>query len=644
MTAIAYRPEIDGLRSFAILPVMFFHAGLPLFSGGYLGVDVFFVISGYLITAIIIKDLDQGRFSILKFYERRARRILPALFTVLLFTTVVAWLWMTLPQWDDYAESLVAVSLFASNILFWRQTGYFDQSAELKPLLHTWTLSVEEQFYIIFPVLLILIWRYRANAALWFLLAIGLTSLAFSEYASRALPMTNFYLLPSRAWELMAGSLCAVFMKSSANRLEAIGPRLGGMLGLVGLALVVASNLVFTPETRSPALITLFPIGGTALIILFARGETFAARLLSWKPFVAIGLISYSAYLWHQPLLAFYRIKYFHHDPLVIAALMVLALLLAWLTYVVIEKPARFTLLKNRSNKLILFIAAAALAATAGVGLAGRFTSWPALPTVAGLSDRGDPEDTFGWYFRNDKADQDGGLLLYGDSHARHYVGALDGYAKDQDVPFEYIGEYACMALPGVTSLFQGRVRPDCTKQLNRLRTNLAEKSSVLVIAQFWDIYVADDQGQQIGTDGSANDPKAASAILTGLDSLFEILPDNQPVVLIGSAAGTLDASEQMKEGYFRCLQYIDGDCPSAYPARQSRYRAFNARLAQLADKYDNVRFVDPFAALCDAQQCRIVENGKIIYVDEGHLTRDGSEKVIRAFAPTFAEAIAELP
>ena len=204
-----YRGEIDGLRALAVVPVMLFHAGFELFGGGFVGVDVFFVISGYLITTILIEDIENKRFSIINFYERRARRILPALFFVIFACIPFAWMWMDLSQMRDFSQSLVALSLFASNILFWTESGYFAGAAEEKPLLHTWSLAVEEQYYLLFPIFLILAWRFGKNRVFWIIVFMSALSLLLSEWGWRNDAIANFYLAPTRAWELFAGSIAA---------------------------------------------------------------------------------------------------------------------------------------------------------------------------------------------------------------------------------------------------------------------------------------------------------------------------------------------------------------------------------------------------------------------------------------------------
>ena len=209
---MTYRKEIDGLRSLAVLPVIFYHAGFSFFSGGFIGVDVFFVISGYLITSLILKEKKEETFSLLNFYERRARRILPALFFVMICCIPFAWIWTLPAEFKDFAQSILATSLFSSNIFFWQGTDYFGGgNVDLKILLHTWSLAVEEQYYLIFPVFIMLTWRLGLKFLVYFFLTFTVLSLGLSHYGSSHFPVANFYLLPSRAWELLLGVLAALY-------------------------------------------------------------------------------------------------------------------------------------------------------------------------------------------------------------------------------------------------------------------------------------------------------------------------------------------------------------------------------------------------------------------------------------------------
>lgn len=340
-----HREEIDGLRALAVVPVMLFHAGFDRFAGGFVGVDVFFVISGYLITSIIMGEQAKGKFSLLTFYERRARRILPALFLVMLCCLPFAHLWMMPEQKLAFARSLVAVTGFVSNFLFWRESGYFGAAAEEKPLLHTWSLAVEEQYYLVFPLIIMLLWPLGRRWIVGLLIAAALVSLTIAEWASTYHPEANFFLAPSRFWELLAGGFCALYLQ---NRPAPLGDgarhdaNIRQALAMIGLGMIFYAILVFDSATPFPSLWALLPVGGTALVVLFATHETWAGKLLSWRGFVGVGLISYSAYLWHQPLFAFARLRSVVAPTEVIyLGLGLLALALAYISWRYIEKPFR---------------------------------------------------------------------------------------------------------------------------------------------------------------------------------------------------------------------------------------------------------------------------------------------------------------
>jgi len=332
---LKYRPEIDGLRALAVVPVILFHAGFELFSGGFVGVDVFFVISGYLITTILIEDIENNRFSIVNFYERRARRILPALFFVMFACIPFAWMWMLPGQLRDFSQSLMAVGLFSSNILFWLESGYFEPAAEAKPLLHTWSLAVEEQYYVLFPIFLFFAWRFGKNRVFFIIVILAAISLGLSEWGWRNQAAANFYLAPTRAWELFAGSLAAFVVLKR-------GVQSNNTLSLIGLAAILFAILAYDESTPFPSLYALVPVAGVALLVLFAGAETLAAKLLSTRFFVALGLISYSAYLWHQPLFAFARMRLSENPSSEFMLLLsILSIVLAIFSWRYIEKPFR---------------------------------------------------------------------------------------------------------------------------------------------------------------------------------------------------------------------------------------------------------------------------------------------------------------
>jgi peptidoglycan/LPS O-acetylase OafA/YrhL len=340
MAYMDYRREIDGLRALAVLPVILFHAGFQTFSGGFVGVDIFFVISGYLITSIILAEMEAGTFTLANFYERRARRILPALFFVMLVCLPFAWFLLLPSEMKDFSKSLIAVSAFASNILFWRTSAYFDTAAELKPLLHTWSLAVEEQYYVLFPLFLMLFWKLGKRGILLTLGLVFISSFALAQWAAYAKPAAAFFLLPTRSWEFIVGAFAAFYI-SQANR-KNFPRNLSELSSWLGVALIFFSVFTYTKATPFPGVYALVPTLGTVLIILFATQQTSVGKILGNKAFVGIGLISYSAYLWHQPLLSFARHKgVTSYDKEVLFLLITAIIVLAYLSWKFIEAPFR---------------------------------------------------------------------------------------------------------------------------------------------------------------------------------------------------------------------------------------------------------------------------------------------------------------
>lgn len=361
-----YRAEIDGLRALAVAPVILFHAGFELFSGGFVGVDVFFVISGYLITMVLIEDIEKKQFSIVYFYERRVRRILPALYMVMAFSIFVAWILLSDAALNKFGNGLLGVTLFVSNIIFWRQEeGYFDEAAELNPLLHTWSLSVEEQYYLLFPLFLVIAWRFGKTRVFWMIIGMLILSLLLSEWGWRNRATANFYLAPTRAWELFVGSIAAFVVQRN-------GVRKNNTLALLGLAAIIFSIFAYDKSTPFPSVYALVPILGVVLLILFAHKNTIVCKLLSKRAIVGIGLISYSAYLWHQPLFAFTRIytKELSLSLELSLVLILTTLVLSYFSWKFIETPFRSR--ATVSLRLLVLTASTALVLMVLAGLASK--------------------------------------------------------------------------------------------------------------------------------------------------------------------------------------------------------------------------------------------------------------------------------
>ena len=377
-----YRPDIDGLRAVAVLAVVIYHAFPEFDPAGFIGVDIFFVISGYLISSIILDRLEVGRFSFLDFYAHRARRIFPALFAVLA-TCLVAGSLLLLPrEFRELGTHVAAASLFFSNFLLWHETGYFDAAAEAKPLLHLWSLGIEEQFYLLWPLLLALAWRAKkAMPLLTCLLAVA--SFAYCFYATFNTPAAAFYSPAARWWELMAGGLLAQIVAKRAL----LPARWATVASVVGAALLVATLLLLDPSQPFPGAWSLAPVLAACLLLFAGHDAWFNKVVLSNRLLVGIGLISYPLYLWHWPLLSFARIL--HSAPLSASttlAILAASVALAWLTYLLVERPIRFGPHAKQRTKMIApaLFALLAVAGAAGVSVraADGFGSRPVIGQV----------------------------------------------------------------------------------------------------------------------------------------------------------------------------------------------------------------------------------------------------------------------
>ena len=348
-----YRPEIDGLRAIAILPVIFYHAGFHLFSGGYVGVDIFFVISGYLISSIILSEIETGKFSLLNFYQRRARRILPALFCVILISIPFAWFILLPADLELFGNSAFSALTFWSNYIFYFEIDYFETSSKLKPLLHTWSLSIEEQFYIIYPLLLIFFFKFGKKTFITFLIVSGIFSLILSQWAGNLKftypyfekellffnqsSLTNFFLPIGRIWELIIGILIAFYIKKNGQP-----NKFNEALTLIGLLLIIYSVFTFTPETNYPSFNTLIPTIGTGLLILYMNSKTVTYKIFSQKSLVFIGLISYSAYLYHYPIFTFIEYSNNLNANLILKIILIFfTFFISYISWKYIEKPFR---------------------------------------------------------------------------------------------------------------------------------------------------------------------------------------------------------------------------------------------------------------------------------------------------------------
>ncbi len=425
-----YRAEIDGLRALAVIPVILFHAGFEQLSGGFVGVDVFFVISGYLITTILIEDIEKKKFSIIKFYQRRARRILPAL-SLVCFTTLPFSFYLLDPEsFTDYGKSLTSVSLFLSNVYFALTGGYFAEYVTAKPLLHTWSLSVEEQFYIAFPLVLLFWSRFPQIKLKLIIASLSIASFICAIILIEIHPRIAFFSLPTRAWELGVGALLATTQISWQNRSSLHG----NLFGLFGSGMLVASYFIIDADNRIPSIGVILPVLGTALIIL-APSSSVSSRLLASRPLVFVGLISYSLYLWHQPVLSFGHLISDSVSVTVLLLLMIIAL--SFLTWKYIETPFRNKKFLQDPYTLPLSIFTLTLIGFIGFfvssnhGFSERFPYYTNYKLKHAWGAENNADESCIKRYGNDKyclltnPNSDVTDILIGDSHANHFYYGL---------------------------------------------------------------------------------------------------------------------------------------------------------------------------------------------------------------------------
>jgi peptidoglycan/LPS O-acetylase OafA/YrhL len=645
MNKNSYRVDIDGLRMIAVLPVVFNHAGLPGFPGGFIGVDIFFVISGYLITRILTREIEEQRFSILSFYERRARRILPALFVVLAVCLAVGW-WLLSPyRYEALGKSIIATLVFASNIWFWFSAGdYFGPNVEIEPLLHTWSLAVEEQFYLFFPLLLLAISSLKRTNWIVIVWAIVALSFGLSIWMTQAAPTTNFYLIPSRVWELGAGSLLALgaFATSRHQIVHEIA-------GWTGILLIGASIFLITAQTPFPGLAALPPVLGATLVIYSGTDHTVSAkRFLSWRPFVWIGLISYSLYLWHWPILVAARnLNHSAELPMPTAIICILlAIGLAWLSWRYVERPFRTTTGPSSISRPWIFSMSAV-----GIVALGLFSSFVILKN--GII-RQVPQDSLAVYRRAIERDPlDIGCMnaptpcligapsvapsvfIWGDSHASATLPGFDDWLRTVGASALTFTKSAC---PPLLDVWRVDVGPNhnCDGHNADALATITETPTIDTVILFarWSLATEGTRAErepgnpailalsgETSTDVSGN----AELVYLGLNRAVEALRLREINVII--IRGTPEIGTNVPN----MVLGQDNESQNTVLPTRTDVDQRNERADQIIDEIAERRDVlvlSPRDLLC-AETCLIQIEGKPLYRDDDHLSAFGARWLI---------------
>jgi peptidoglycan/LPS O-acetylase OafA/YrhL len=614
---LKYRRDIDGLRAIAVISVVLFHLGSSVASGGYAGVDIFFVISGYLITGAIHRDIVDRNFTITGFYERRIRRIFPALLATMAFTYVAALVIFMPDELRDLGGSMLATAAFCSNILFWMQADYFAGPVEFKPLLHTWSLAVEEQFYIVVPALMVLIHRRAPRHVAGVLAALTILSFAASCAYVWIDPSGNYYLPYTRAWELLFGSLVALGVLPRIR-----DGRLSEAVAMGGLAMMVAPLFLLTSESVFPAWNAVPTCLGAALLISTggAGGEaTLANRMLGTAPLVRIGLISYSFYLVHWPIIVFVK-YYLMREPTAVetAAMAAAMLLAAWLSWRFVEQPFR-----NRRRFSRRAILAGGLALSGAVGALGLATfaldgfpqRFGARATLA-VRDTAQQHQQARCFLRNGWQEWQGEncfltrgpgpvILLWGDSHANHFAPVLKEQAGKYQSNILFYGSAGC---PPILDVDIAK-RPDCRAN-NSHALEIIRQYGVtrVVLSSYWQ-RIFDDNGLR---------PEQFEASVRRLQAMgvdVRVIGDNPDFPFANPAyLGVRLAGRE------------DADAPFYTGVRNDF--GFNAKLARALPPG---HFFDPMPLLCRGHECLAYEKGKLLMSDNAHLSRYGAAKLLAA-------------
>ena len=639
MAYMDYRREIDGLRALAVLPVILFHAGFQTFSGGFVGVDIFFVISGYLITSIILAEMEAGTFTLANFYERRARRILPALFVVMAACLPLAWLLLPPIDMKGFSQSLVAVSVFVSNILFWQTSGYFDTSNELKPLLHTWSLAVEEQYYLLFPIFLILTWRLGKRWVLVLLIVIAISSLVLAQWASIAKPAPNFYLLPTRVWELLVGAFLAFYFSYQFKRQPT--QLIAEFGGFVGLLLIVYSVFAFDSSTPFPSFYTLVPTVGAALIILLSSSSTLVGKLIGNRLLVGVGLISYSAYLWHQPLLAFartYTLNQINDSQKL--WLFTIIILLSFITYKFIETPFRERTRYKRKLILLFSLSGSISFVVFGVygvfsnGFDSRFSDEIIKYSLA-ANDWAHPgrlvkTSTKGFYVFNE--DEPISLLFFGDSHAEQFAPLAEQFAE-KSINVGFLTGGGCPPIPNIHS----KSHFHCNDLFKRFEQIIDSQKSIdtIVIAGCFNCYFPARTNLNANSDNehfylesgkkyATNTEEGRKLSLESLAGFLKKLPIKIKVIVIGDNPSSEYFNHQVIIQHN--LRRESSFFKTKFPAFQSKEILLPSWQLTLNNELHNevgviTKFINLISIMCPENRCEALDkNGNPIYKDDSHI------------------------
>ncbi|GLR72894.1 acyltransferase family protein [Agaribacter marinus] len=614
---IKYRPDIDGLRAIAVSSVLLFHFGFYSLSGGYAGVDIFFVISGYLITSITLKDLDGGNFNFAHFYEKRMRRLFPALFGMIIASFIFAYLLFMPDEFKEFGQSAIATSIYLSNFFFWLKSDYFSGPSELKPLLHTWSLAVEEQYYFIFPILLAFLHQNLKKHIAKILVFLILISFIAGTLVLKSSPSAAFYVSPLRFWELLAGSSLAVALNNNKLNFK----KLSNTMSYIGASLIAFAIWYLDKTSSFPGYLALLPVIGTLLLIAAGPNDSYISRMLSSPLFVYLGKISYSLYLWHWPVVVFYGywiIRPFTNlDKMV---LICITLGLSLLSYYALEKPFR----KRSKNSSIATPLIYTIVFSAFFIFLGGYISikqgMPERIKVDISSVEVYSEDSSSWKNCFLKTNQtfsewqpdsciiesitsNSNAVLWGDSHANHLV---SGFKSAKDLPFD-LQVFANAGCPPTLNI-EILARPNCKKNNNDFFDYLSKNDiDTVILASNWHYA----------------ETKNSYDLHDILDTLKALEKENFQVVLINQLPIYTLGSPK-----FLASRLIGKKIPNnKFDMTPSQGLDTVTKFINIVGNDNTVSIINVHSAFCkNERRCTIYENGHMMVADQAHLSKKGSQ------------------
>ena len=644
MTDRNYRPDIDGLRAIAVVAVVLFHAFPARLPGGFIGVDIFFVISGYLISRIIFDELATDKFSFIGFYTRRARRLFPALIVVLLACALAGWVTLLADEYAQLGKHIAASVGFVQNLVLLRESGYFDNTAELKPLLHLWSLGIEEQFYIVWPVVLYLLWKRGVNVK-WIIAIGALTSFFLCVWLTQIRPTTAFFLPVTRFWELLFGAGLAWMSRRSVHVSRFASSRLTDWLSLGGLLLIVAGLLLITKRSDFPGAWALLPVTGAALLIAAGPDALINRTILSNRIIVWVGLISYPLYLWHWPLLTFAHILENQFPVAAIRLGLVFAsFVLAWLTYALVERPVRYTSRMQKTTTSLLWIMMLILG---GAGLTIYASSgWVTRPVVKASASNTkivliDPlpaqpcqavpqlsvnltHDIAGFCKAYVPEVPTKLIVMWGDSSVISWSPIFATIAKERQIQLIVLSHPSCPPILGARKTFftyedskrycsEGKIQNKVLQYIELL------KPDSIVLAASWSAYL---HREYIGAPGvtQANQTTAKALFDVALPETVIRLSKLSPVTLIMDWP-LMPSRPSLRSvtlfNYKKDPISIDAEEFKAYSAYATE------RLTQ--QQSGRVTLFNPATKVCDDLKCMSARDGLLYYEDSYHMTPQGS-------------------